>query len=454
MAHETNLFTTSVTWGGKETLEAFLKPHYLGVDPLNTPGLKLIPNVPGSQKLNLLDVTGKKTKAYATGFSGATGDTYTQKTLTVADMKAEAAFSAYEFRNTVFAEAIKRGYDSNDITDTVLEGLMLEIWMRAVKSDMFRQVWLGDTAKTTVSTYWSATADTNYNAYQGFWDLLMDNAATTAVSASGTHILRVAADTGTAAVAQKTTITITTLASGGTDLVLSVNGVSYTTTYTSSMDATAALFVTNHAADILAKHHITVTNPSGAAIVFTAANPGVAHVIAVASASDVTASGGVVATTANTAKSALTADETKGYLEELYTLCYPELMSLDPSEKVIYMSYKDYNNYLETIEDGGTYTEFAKDVLVNGRPALMYRGVAIIPMNWETHLAADFPANYYTASRIIYTAKDNLVIGLNGKSDTLETEFWYEKKDEQNLMRTRYNIGTQFYSNKLTAVCY
>lgn len=451
VSSQTNLFTTSVSWGGTENLNYFLKAQHTGIDPLNTPGIKLYPNVQSSLKINLFDAVSKKTLAYATGFSGGTGATYTQKTLTVADMKAEAANSAHEFASTVFETARKKGYMANDITDTILEEIIMEVWMRGVKQDLFRQIWLGDTAKTTVSSgAWTGTADVNYSAYNGFWKILMTDAATTAVSSTGTHIYRKAM--AHAAVAQVDTVTLTTGSSGS--LVIDVNGIAYSVAYGTSVAVTATLFFTTHAATILSKHHIVVTNPSSAALVFTANVAGVAHTIAVGSGSGITASGGVVATTANTAPTAMADDEAITYLEDLYVNSYPELVAAPASEKIFYVDMKVYHNYIETLEDGGTYTNMAKDFLINGIPNLQYRGVSILPMDWNSHIAGDFATNYYDEGRIIYTLRDNLAIGLDAESDFAQTEFWYEKLYEQNFFRTRYRAGVQYHDNKLTSVSY
>lgn len=449
---ETNLFTTSVSWGGQETLDAFLKPHYVGMDLMNTPGIRVIPDVPGSIKLNLFDVNGKKTKAYAAGFNGSTGDTYTQKTLSVADMKAEAAFSNNELKNTVYRIAMNKGYQLNDITGTVLQDIYMEIWMRAVKSDLFRQAWLGDTTKTTLSsTYFSGTADTDYNAYNGIWAMLMTDAATTTPSASGTHIYRKEMDHN--ATAQVSTVTITSVASAGGNLVLTVNGTAYSQVYATSLTATAAAFVTSHAANILARHKVTVTS-SGAALTFTSAIKGLAHVITVASASAVAASGGVVATTANVAPTALAADEALTYMKDLFENSYAELVGLPANEKVFYVDQKVYHNLLDTYEDSGTYTELGKTMLMDGVEGLSFRGVPVLKMNWNTHLAADFAANYYDEGRIIYTALDNIVCGIDGQNPLTNTDMVYSWEKEQNMFRTRYFIGFQYYSNKLTSVSY
>ena len=446
ISSQTNLFTTSVSWGGKENLEAFLYSLSEGTSPLATDGLRIIDNVQSTYKINLFDAVNKKTKAYATGFSGGTGATYTQKTLTVTDCKAEAANSAQEFAATVFETARKKGVAANDITDTVLENIIMEVWMRGVRQDIFRIFWLGDTGMYTIdsSDQWTATANTDYNMLDGMWKKLMDSAAT---SPTSSQIYRKAMDHG--AVAQVTTVTLN--ATGSTAVVIDVNGTDYTTTWDTDYATTAAAFVTEHAATILAAYDIVVLAPT-AAMTFTANTAGVPHTVTIASASSVGAT--VAATTANTAPTALAADEAKGYLQDLFVNSPKQLVAAPTTEKVFYVDYNVYHNYLESIEDGGTYTEFAKGVLINGMPALFYRGVPVIPLDWNTHLDADFPAGDYTMGRIIYTLKDNLIMGIDAESDFAGTEFWYEKLYEQNFMRSRFRMGAQFIDPKLVSVSY
>ena len=366
VSSQTNLFTTAVTWGGKENLEAFLKSLSQGTSPLATPGIRIIDNVQSSYKLNLFDAIQKKTKAYATGLSGGTGATYTQRTLTVTDMKAEAANSAQEFKNTVFETARKKGYAANDITDTVLQDIIMEIWMRGVRTDLFRQFWLSHTHKETVTSgQYTGTADTDYNAYQGMWDLLITNSATTTPSSSGTHIYKKAMDTG--AVAQKATITITALPSplAGTFDVI-VNGVTYSQALSGTAAAIATAFYTTHAA-ALALRDVTLTNPGSAAVAFTSAIPGVPITVTLASSNDATVGAGVVATTATTAPSALADDESIAYLEDLYINSYPELVTLPMEQKVFLADYNMYHNYMEALEDGGINTDYGKQLLSTDR---------------------------------------------------------------------------------------
>jgi hypothetical protein len=202
----------------------------------------------------------------------------------------------------------------------------------------------------------------------------------------------------------------------------------------------------------LAKHKVTVTS-SGAALIFTSAVKGMPHTIAIASASAVAASGGVVATTANVAPTALAADEALGYMQDLFVNSYPELISKPINEKVMLMDFGSYYNYLESLEDGGTYTDMGKGILINGLPVLSYRGVPVIPMDWQTDISADYADGYYT-NHIIYTAVDNLVLGIDSADEFTKTEFWYNQDEQENRFRFQLKMGANYKHYKLTSVSY
>lgn len=447
----TSLVTTSATWTGKQNLDYYIKPLYEGESPLIAMGVRVIPNVQGTLKLNYFDKAGKKLKAYAKGFTAATGLTMTQRDLTVVPMKAEFAQDAYEFKQTVFETALSKGVAWNDITGTVLEGIITEIFGAGVRTDIFRQFWLGDTTKTTGTTYFSATADTDYNAFNGIWPRLIADAATTAVSATGTHIYRKTVANG--AVAKVDTITWTSVASAGGDMVVTVNGTDYEQVYASSLAATATAFLATNGATILSKHKITVANPSSAVLTFTSAIPGIATTIAIPSASAVLASGGVVATTANTGLTALADDESLDYLEDLWKNSYNELKRVAINRKGFLVSQSIYDNYYEALEDGGINTDMAKNIMINGLPVLRYRGIPVIAVDWDSSLAADFPAAYYP-HRIIYTELDNLVLGIDAVSEFNQSEFWYNKDEQENRFRMQLKMGTNYVFNKMTSVAY
>lgn len=443
----TSLITTSATWTGKQTTDIFLKPMFIDDIPFQAMGIRVIPNVQSALKLNYFSEGNKFTKAYSRGFSGSTGETFTQRTLTVARMKAEMAQAGEEFYQTVLEQALNKGYASNDLTGTVLEGIVLQLFRNAVAQDLFRQYWLGDTYKTTVSSgKYTGTADTDYNAYDGMWRLLMADAAT---SPSATQIYRKeVADGGIAQVATITVSAVTSALSG--NLVIRWNGTNYSQAERVNAATTIDDWYATHAATF-ARHGITITE-TNSTIVMTATKAGMPfNAPTIPSANSGTAS--VAATTATAAQSALANDEAIGYLRDLWENSFVELKGLPINQKVFLVTHSIYDNYLESLEDSGTYTETAKDILINGKPQLYYRGIPVIPMDWGSYLSADFPTGYYS-NRIIYTAKDNLVIGTDLANDLNKIEMWYNQDEQENRLRAMYRVGAQYVHNKLVSVAY
>jgi len=442
--------TSSITWNGIENLQYFLKPMFIGKSPYETQGIRVMPNVKSGQKLNFFGTASKLLKAYVVGFNAANGTTYTQRTLTTYRMKAEAADDANDFYQTVMEQATNVD-DWNNIEGTVLKDIITTIYMNAVKSDIYREFWLNDVYKETLDAngHYSGTADTDYNAFAGMWKTLMADAAT---SPSATQIKRVAFTNG--ATAQVDTITLTTGSSG--NLIITLMGVSYTVAYGTSLAVTAALFVTTHAAAILLRG-VTVANPSGAVLTFTAVVAGEPFGSpAIASASDITASGGTVNTTANVDADELASGEAEDMFKALYKGCDKVLKEVPKNEKVFLVSdsvYENYEDYLETLG-----TERSHMLLETGQDVLTYRGIPVINVGWDTHLEADFPHNSGEnpgyPHRVIYTQIYNLVLGIDSMSQYTGFKFWYNMDQEQNRFRTKLVMGVNYVFNKLTAVGY
>lgn len=444
-----NLFTASVTYGGKDSLEAFLKPMVIGNDIYTQAGVRIIPNVQSTMNLQVWSGHQKIVKAYAKGFSGGTGATLATKTLTVVPMKAEAAQDAYAFAQTAYEVVLGKGVEWNNLDAAAqLKAIIQEVFLKAVELDLFRQFWLGDTGKETVTgstLIWSGTADTDYNAYNGIWKQLIAIASTTPTA--GTNVKRVAFSHGS--VAQVTTLGTFVVPSAGGDLDVTVAGKTYSVTYATDLSTTLTAFKNAHAAALLLRG-ITLTN-TATTLVFTSAIAGQPFgTITIASGSDISAT--VTATTANTAPSALTTDEAYTAIASLYSTCQMPLRQLPATEKVFLVTYDVYDNYFQTLHDDGVYTEMGKNMIINGMPALSYQGIPVIPMPWDSFLATDFPTAY--PSRIIYTAKNNLILGIDTIGDSAKTEFWFNQDEQENRMRIQFKIGALVMHPDLTAVAY
>jgi len=439
--------TTSITWGGKENLEYFLRPMFIGKQPYETQGIRVIPNVQSAQKLNYFGTASKMLKAYAKGFSAASGTTYTQRTLNVYRLKAEASDDAIDFYQTVFEQGLRKD-DWNNLDGTDLKNIIIEIYRNAVASDIYRIFWLADPNKETVSSgVISGTADADYNSITdgGMWYKLMANAAT---SPSDTEIFRHSVTDG--AVAQVNTVTLTGTA--GTANV-TVGGTAYLATFDTDIATTSAAFVTAHAA-ALALRGITLTGTT--TLIFTSAVPG--QPIPTPTIANVTGNldGTNAATTANTAPSALAAGESEDIFNALFVGADKVLKSVPANQKVLLVSDLVYENYMTYLESLGT--ERAHLQLENGQQLHTYRGIPIMPMGWDVHLDADFPhasgSLYAYPHRVIYTSTDNLVLGMDAMNQFNETKMWYNPDVEENRFRTKLVMGCQYVHNKLVAVAY
>jgi hypothetical protein len=409
--------------------------------------------------INYIGKVQKIAKAYAKGFSAATGSTYTQRQIDVVQMKAEMSQDANEMYLSVMENLQAKGVEWNDLSKASVElkNAVLQPFINGLQSDIFRQFWLNDTYKEKLSntTYgnYNGVADSDYNAFKGIWQHIFEVASTTPNYDTG-GIFRVAISNG--AVAQVATVTIT--GTGGTANI-NVNGVNYLATFDTDLTTTAANFVTAHSA-ALALRKITVTS-SGAGVILTSSIPGQPFAAPTITNVSSNLAGSVAATTANTAPTSLADDEVLATLDLLHAGCSPVLRNLPSSEKIIYMDFHSYDNYLKTLRSvnstGAFSIESGKLVLTNGLQLPLYKGIPVVMLDWDAYLN-DFPhasgQNPAYNNRIIYTENNNLILAVDSMSEFAMSEFWYNKDEQENRFRVQYKMGANYTHNEMTAVAY
>jgi hypothetical protein len=440
--------TTSITWGGKENLDYFLRPMFIGKSPFETQGVRVIPNIQSAQKLNYFGTAAKLLKAYAKGFSAASGTTYTQRTINVYRLKAEAADDALDFYQTVFESGLRKD-DWNNLDDTMLKNIIIEIYRNAVASDVFRKFWLDDPYKEVITTgLKTGVADVDYNSITdgGMWYKLMGNAAT---SPSDTQIKRITVADG--AVAEVDTVTLTGTAGTAN---LHVGGVDYLLTFASSLTQTATNAAALHAAALLLRGLVLTSSTD--TLILTAAVAGCPNPVPTVANVTGNLAGTNVNTTANTPPAALAAGESEDILLSLHTGADAVLKGIPNNQKVFVMDQLVFENYMLYLESLGT--ERAQMLLENGQSLYTYRGIPILPISWSVHLDADFDhaagTLWANPHRVIYTTTDNLVLGIDAMNQFNETKMWYNPDQEENRFRTKLVMGDQYVHNKLVAVAY
>lgn len=452
-----NFITTSINWAGKETFQKIIQPMFVGKSPFETQGVKIMPNVQDKQLLNYFGSASKLLKAYAQGFSAASGVSYTQRQVDVYQMKGEMEMDANVFWNTVYNQLQAKGVDWNDVDKMAGEipGMIVELFKNGINSDIYRQFWFNDTYKETVTSgVQTGTADTDYNAYDGMWKVLFDNSA-----ASPTSSQIKAFDIDNSAVKQVQTATMT--GTSGT-CNLEVEGVDYLATFATSLTVTCANFVTTHAAALLLRG--LVVTASTDTLIFTSTVPGWERgVITVSAAVSGDLTGSVAQTTANTAPADLAADDILGYLKTMYTGSPATLKSIPKNRKVFLMDGDSYENYMSTLEGWKTSTplfstEEGRKDMINGVEMLTYRGIPVLNLDWEVWLEADFPhvtgENPARNNRIIYTELDNLLMLIDNRSEFNKFEFWYNKDEQENRYRLQLKTGCNYVSPEVISVAY
>lgn len=114
----------------------------------------------------------------------ATGVAITSVPLTVVQMEAELSQCKSVFESTIYEAALNKGYDVYNLEGTQIETLILEIFGNAVGDDLYRQIFLNDTALT----------NNDYTAYDGVFKtiktgyLASDGVVRVAASISDTDI--------------------------------------------------------------------------------------------------------------------------------------------------------------------------------------------------------------------------------------------------------------------------
>lgn len=437
-----NLITHSLTFTKESLTEYFLKPLFVENDIQNI--ITFRTDIKSSEKLDLISTLSKITKAYAQGasFTPSTGVTITQKTITVANLKAEVTQNGHQFLNYVKQAMLKNGYSENDISGTIFEEIILSIFIRAIKRDMERIIFFGDTAAETLSSYVkTGTADTTMNVADGFWKTIIAAFAATTIPAAQ----RVTMSNG--AVAQVGSITLTGTAGTAN---ITVMGKTYLATFNSSLTQTAADFVTTHAT-ALALRHVTVTSTT-AKIIFTSSIAGVSFgTPTIANVTSNLNGGAYSATTANTAPAALTTDEAYSAFQSLISAATDEMMQ-ERDMLQITCTRSMLENYLATMRKiGGAETSY--QITLNGLSVPTFDGIPIIVRpEWDAAITDNFYGAY--PHRALLTRKDNLIVGTDAAEDAMNIELFYDPISQNNYFRVEYKLGMQYVHEAFIAAAY
>lgn len=434
-----NLITHSLSYTRESVLEYFLKPLFIDNDIRDIIDVRT--DIKSGEKLDFVDKLEKITKAWVKGssFTRGSGVTITQKTLTMADLKAEVGQNGHAFLNYVKQAALKKGAAENDISGTIFEEILNELFMAGLQADFRRQVFFGDTVKETVTAdVPTGTADGDYNQYLGFWGRVVADVASGDIVAGQLVDLNTSTYQNTVAVAEVDTVTLTGTSGTGN---ITVNGVAYLATFGSTLTASAAAFVTSHAATIAARMNGIVVTSSGAGVIFTASIPGALQTVSANVNASGDLAGSSVNTTAGVANTTLKADSALTAFAAAIGARPATMRAIAKGDLRILATSSLVDNY-QTSRENASSSDSAWTAQKDGETVLAFRGVPIIEMaSWDTHIEDDLGA--VRPHRFMMVYPKNLVFGTDGSTDMMDVEMFYDQVEQDNVYRAEYKGGTQ-----------
>lgn len=167
MADKT-LFTDNITWEGQVADEIFAKPIFTDPDLLNT--VRIIPNIKSKKQLavdNLLEKILKKVNSCARNPSGnliTLSDLY----LEVEKVGIDLEQCALTLEDGFLEQFLNSGNQIFNLDGTYIKTYIEGKVVDALKLDVPRVIWFGDTA----------SADANYNLFDGLWKRIFALGAT------------------------------------------------------------------------------------------------------------------------------------------------------------------------------------------------------------------------------------------------------------------------------------
>ncbi len=136
--------------------------------------------------------------------------------------------------------------------------------------------------------------------------------------------------------------------------------------------------------------------------------------------------------------------------KETWDLSFEKLKSLKSEGQLVYFVtssiYDLYQDYLDAQGVESSYHD-----TINGRPALMYRGIPVVDANIDYYLnTSDIMQNY-----CILTDRRNLVMAVNTNDfPGSEIRMWYNPDEMENRQRATFMIGCDVIDHELVSVAY
>lgn len=189
--------TAGTEYNGKENEEILFRPRFSG--KAEDIGFRQIfTKNTDNVKLTFFGKLGKILMPYVKGFQGGGGAPIVQNKISLGEFKAETAYDKHDYFDIIQEQIVNNdGVAQNDITGTDVMNAEQRVFMEALQSDVYRNLWLGDTSKTHTAdgtypdgtAYLTGAADKYYNQIDGIITQIRAKAATNPSAAANEILL-------------------------------------------------------------------------------------------------------------------------------------------------------------------------------------------------------------------------------------------------------------------------
>lgn len=147
-----------VQYTGDEANELFFEPIFR--DPSLLENFKVMTNVVSKKKMQFARKLEKIVRKYTgCGFTPIGKTTVYERCVEVEKMKVNIKQCIDEFTDTALEELLNRGQRINDLNDTLIEEIIVQLVIEGIRLDIQRIFWFSNTANP----------DPNYNQLDGLW---------------------------------------------------------------------------------------------------------------------------------------------------------------------------------------------------------------------------------------------------------------------------------------------
>jgi hypothetical protein len=132
------------------------------------------------------------------------------------------------------------------------------------------------------------------------------------------------------------------------------------------------------------------------------------------------------------------------------------LDQIPEAQKRFYVTRSVFDNLVSSYESVSTGSDLQVGYLADGIPIVRYRGVEVVKISaWDESLADTAnPLNGTTSHLLLYTTRENHVLGVENSADLNRIRSWYSLDDDKYKFDSKMRIGYNYLHCDLQTIAY